>query len=105
MINPLELDENPYYSKLVSITTETYKNYNFVCPTITVIVTMEEHEFKFEQQLNFMDDGATKEEVEKYFNDELLGEDIDLSDMKCWSTNLTSDLNEQMRDAYISPDC
>jgi hypothetical protein len=104
-MNPLELDENPYYSKLVSITTENYKNYNFVCPTITVIVTMEEHEFKFEQQLDFMDADATKEEVEKYFNAEMLGQDIDLTDMKCWRTNCTTDLNDQMRDAYISPDC
>ena len=104
-MNPLELDENPYYSKLISITTENYKNYDFVCPTITIIVTMENHNFKFEQQLDFMDEDTTKEEVEKYFNDELLGEPINLSDMKCWSTNQTSDLNEQMIDAYIFPDC
>lgn len=103
-MNPLELDENPYYSKLISITTEKHKKYNFLCPTITVIVTMEDHEFEFEQQLGFMDEDTTKEEVEQYFNEELLDEDINLYDMKCYSGSSICDLNYQMEQAYIYPD-
>jgi hypothetical protein len=104
-MNPLEEMENPYYSKLVSIK-ESTDEFGLSVYTITVIVMMEEHEFKFEQDLTWFEHSkVSNKEIEKYFSDKMLGEEIDLSDMNCYSGSSTCDLDYQMEQAYIHPHC
>ncbi len=105
-MNNLEIAENPYYTKLVSIK-ESTDEFGLYFYTITIIAEMEGHEFKFEQQLDFFEGEAkvSHKKIEKYFNEELLNEDIDLTDMNCWSNNTTPALKEQMKYAYVFPDC
>ena len=106
MKNPLEIAESPYYTELKSIK-ETKSEFGLYIYTITIIADTEGHEFQFEQELTWFE-GETKvsdEEIKKYFNAEMLGQDIDLSDMKCYSGSCTSDLDYQMEQAYIFPDC
>lgn len=104
-MNPLEEMENPYYSKLVSIK-ESTDEFGLPVYTITIMVSMEDAEFKFEQDLTWFEDSkVSNNEIKKYFNDEMLGEEIDLSDMNCYSGSSTCDLDYQMEQAYIHPDC
>tara|TARA_R110000787_G_scaffold64046_2_gene144912 strand:+ start:1483 stop:1803 length:321 start_codon:yes stop_codon:yes gene_type:complete len=106
MINPLEIAESPYYAELKSIKESTNEVGLYVY-TITIMVNMEDAEFKFEQDLTWFE-GETKvsdEEIKKYFNAKMLGEDIDLSDMNCYTFSSKCDLDYQMEQAYISPDC
>ena len=103
-MNPLELDEKPYYSELVFIS-ESRDEFGLYYYTITIIAEAEGYKFQFEQELTWFDgseDKVSEEEIEKYFNDELLDKDIDLTDMKCWRNNFTESLEEQMRYACIS---
>jgi len=106
MKNPLEIAESPYYTELKSIKESTNEVGLYVY-TITIIADTEGHEFQFEQELTWFE-GETKrsdKEIKKYFNAEMLGEDIDLSDMKCYTFSSKCDLDYQMEQAYISPDC
>ena len=96
MINPLEIAESPYYAELKSIKESTNEVGLYVY-TITIMVNMEDAEFKFEQR--------SDKEIKKYFNAEMLGQDIDLSDMNCYTFSSKCDLDYQMEQAYISPDC
>jgi len=106
MKNPLEIAESLYYTELKSIK-ESTDEFGFYIYTITIVADTEGHEFEFEQDLTWFE-GETKvsdREIKKYFNAKMLGQDIDLTDMKCYSGSSTCDLEEQMIDAYISPDC
>jgi len=104
-MNPLEEMENPYYTELKDIKKST-DEFGLPVYTITIIADTEGHEFKFEQDLTWFE-GETKsnKQIKEYFNAEMLGEDIDLSDMNCYSGSSTCDLDYQMEQAYIHPDC